>query len=90
MATQRQFSGFLSSKWRKNYYINYSPEDNFLLVDGTGEEDVYQQDVYLGNFERLFIPNDEVSEEINHLTTAIVLTQFFWMSLVSFLASYKY
>ena len=62
---------------KKNYSINYSPQDNVLLGDGIGEEDAYQQDVYLGYFERLFIPNDEVSEEINHLTTAIVLIQFF-------------
>ena len=75
---------------KKYYNINYSSEDNFLLGDDTGEEDVYQQDVYLGNFERLFIPNDEMSEEINHLTTAIVLIQFFWMSLASFLGFYKY
>ena len=62
---------------KKNYNINYSLEDNVLLGDGIGEEDAYQQDVRLGYFERLFIPNDEVSEEINHLTTAIVLIQFF-------------
>ena len=52
---------------KKNYNINYSPNDNFLLGDGTEEADVYEQDVHLGNFEWLLMPNDEVSEEINHL-----------------------
>ena len=32
------------------YNINYSPEDNYLLGDGTGEEDMYEKDAYLEDF----------------------------------------
>ena len=28
---------------------------------------MYEQDVYLGDFEWLLMPNDEIFEEINHL-----------------------
>ena len=55
----------INQVYQKTYNINYSPEDNSLLDDGTGEEDVYEQYMHLGFFEWLLIPNDEVSEEIN-------------------------
>ena len=36
---------------KKNYNISYSPEDNSLVGGGTGEEAIYEQDVYLVYFE---------------------------------------
>ena len=42
------------------------PEDNSLLGDDTGEEDMYEKDAYLEDFEKLLIPNDEISGEISH------------------------
>ena len=47
--------------------LSYSPADDSFLDDGTEEEDVYEQDGYLGGFEWLIIAIDEVSEKLYHL-----------------------
>lgn len=47
--------------------LSYSPADESFLGDGTEEEDVYEQDVYLGDSEWLIIAIDEVSEKLYHL-----------------------
>ena len=46
---------------------NPPPDSTALLGNGTGEADMYEQDVCLGDFEWLCISNDEeISEEINN------------------------
>ena len=64
--------------WKVNFWLfeqlnqvkhnlSYSPADESFLGDGTEEENVYEQDVYLGDSEWLIIAIDEVSEKLYHL-----------------------